>query len=95
MERAASHPSLVRRIQAIRGGRAHAAEQLGAATVIRSTRDGSWVVLDQARSYWLDGVPDGTPSELATLRDAASSYRAVNYGDLKVQLYRIDEGKKN
>lgn len=82
IERAASHPSLVRRIQAIRAGGAAAIEQLGAATVIRSTREGSWVVLDEARSYWLDGVPDGTTAELAALREAASSYRAVNYRDL-------------
>jgi Zn-dependent protease with chaperone function len=82
VERAATHPSLVRRIQAIRAGGAAAVEQLGAATVVRSPRPGSWVVLDAGRSYWLDGVPDGVAGELAALRDAASSYRAVNYGDL-------------
>jgi len=87
MERAASHPSLVRRIQAIRAGSVqassvHAGEHLGAATVIRSPRAGSWVVLDATRSYWLDGVPDETPTDLPALRDAASSYRAVSYGDL-------------
>ena len=49
---------------------------------IRSTREGSWVVLDDTRSYWLDGVPEGTEPQLASLRDAASSYRAVNYRDL-------------
>jgi hypothetical protein len=38
--------------------------------------------LDDTRSYWLDGVPDGTEPQLAALRDAASSYRAVNYQDL-------------
>lgn len=82
MERAASHPSLVRRIQAIRAGGPQAIEELGAPTVIRTAREGSWVVLDDMRSYWLDGVPDGTTAELAALRDAASSYRAVNYRDL-------------
>ena len=65
IERAASHPSLVRRIQAIRAGGAAAVEQLGAATVIRSTREGSWVVLEDTRSYWLDGVPEGTDAQLA------------------------------
>jgi Zn-dependent protease with chaperone function len=94
MERAASHPSLVRRIQAIRAGSVPAGsapadgalggEELGTPTVIRSPRAGSWVVLDQARSYWLDGVPVETPTDLATLRDAASSYRAVSYRDLTV-----------
>jgi Zn-dependent protease with chaperone function len=82
IERAASHPSLVRRIQAIRAGGAEAMEQLGAATVIRSERDGSWVVLEDTRSYWLDGVPEGTDAQLTALRDASSSYRAVNYRDL-------------
>ena len=82
VERAATHPSLVRRIQAIRAGSPAATEQLEAATVVRSTRAGSWVVLDHARSYWLDGVPEGTAADLAMLREAASSYRAVNYADL-------------
>ena len=82
VERAATHPSLVRRIQAIRAGGAAAVEALGAAAVVRSTRAGSWVVLDADRAYWLDGVPDGVSGELAALREAASSYRAVNYGDL-------------
>lgn len=82
VERAASHPSLVRRIQAIRAGGAAAVEQLGEATIVRSTREESWVVLDDARAYWLDGVPPGTDATLAALRDAASSYRAVNYHDL-------------
>jgi Zn-dependent protease with chaperone function len=81
-ERAATHPSLVRRIQAIRAGGAAAIDQLGSATVIRSTREGSWVVLEDVRSYWLDGVPAGADPQLATLCDAASSYRAVNYQDL-------------
>jgi Zn-dependent protease with chaperone function len=81
LERAASHPSLVRRIQAIRAG-GDAAEQLGAATVIRSSHQGSWVVFDDARVYWLEGVAEGTDAELSALRDAASSYRAVNYRDL-------------
>jgi len=81
-ERAATHPSLVRRIQAIRAGGQAAVEQLGTATIVKSTREGSWVVLDDTRSYWLDGVPAGTEAGLSTLRDAASSYRAVNYHDL-------------
>ena len=82
VERVASHPSLVRRIQAIRAGGGAAAEQLGAATIVRSPRDGSWVVLDDDRAYWLDGVAADTSPELVALRDSASSYRAVNYRDL-------------
>jgi len=82
IERVASHPSLVRRIQAIRAGGAAAVEQLGTPTVIRSPREGSWVVLEDTRSYWLDGVPEGTDAQLPALREASSSYRAVNYQDL-------------
>ena len=82
VERMASHPSLVRRIQAIRTGGVAAIDQLGAATVVKSTRTGSWVVLEDTRSYWLDGVPDGTEPQLAALREASSSYRAVSYQDL-------------
>ena len=82
VERLASHPSLVRRIQAIRAGGAAAAEQLGAATIVRSTQPGSWVVFDDARAYWLDGVEANTTAEPGALREAASSYRAVNYQDL-------------
>jgi len=90
VERAASHPSLVRRIQAIRasGGISPAVDALGTATVVQSTRLGSWVVIDDTRAYWLDGVPEGTSPELAALRDAASSYRALNYADM-VEL-RVD-----
>ena len=83
-ERAATHPSLVRRIQAIRAsvGAGDVARQLGSTTVVQSTRPGSWVAIDDLRAYWLDGVPAGTPAELAALRDAASSYRALNYADM-------------
>ena len=82
VERAATHPSLVRRIQAIRAGGEAAVEQLGTATVVKSLRAGSWLVLDDTRAYWLDGVSEGTAADLSALRDAASSYRAVNYADL-------------
>ena len=83
-ERAATHPSLVRRIQAIRGsaGVSPSVEQLGGPTVVESTRVGTWVVINDVRTYWLDGVPPGTHAEPAALRDAASSYRAVNYADM-------------
>ena len=90
-ERAATHPSLVRRIQAIRAGGAAAIDQLGSATVVRSTREGSWVVLEDVRSYWLDGVPAEIEPQLSALREAASSYRAVNYQDL-VELRVAAEG---
>jgi Zn-dependent protease with chaperone function len=87
-ERAASHPSLARRIQALRTqGPATVSgpppAKLGAPTVLRSTEPGVYVVLDDARAYWFDGVPpDVLADSLATLRELAPSYRAVAYADL-------------
>ena len=37
---------------------------------------------DRDRAYWFEGVPAETALALATLREAASSYRAVAYADL-------------
>src|SRR4029078_1752811 len=68
VERAATHPSLARRIQAIRAHATLQSAPLGAATVIAAPTAGSYVVLDGARAYWLDSVPAGTPTDLASLR---------------------------
>jgi Zn-dependent protease with chaperone function len=87
-ERAASHPSLARRIQALRTQGPAAASPpppttLGAPTVLRSTEPGAYVALDDARAYWFDGVPaDASADSLAVLRELATSYRAVAYADL-------------
>ena len=82
IERAATHPSLARRIQALR-------ERSGAIephatdpdTIVRST-SGTVVALDRERVYWLEGVPRDAPLVLDTLRASASSYRAMAYRDL-------------
>jgi Zn-dependent protease with chaperone function len=86
-ERAASHPSLARRIQALRTRGPSAAAlptaYLGVATVLRSTEPGAYVALDDKRAYWFDGVPaDATAESMAALREQATSYRAVAYADL-------------
>ena len=106
-ERNASHPSLARRVQAIRAagaslgtgtdvalpGAPALAPSPAAATVaaevssmepvvLSSTTPGRWVVLDGGRAHWCDGVPAGTEATLATLRDQASTYRALRYADL-------------
>ena len=85
-ERAASHPSLARRIQALRtqgvatvtAAKAKLAEPI----VLRSTEPGAYAVLDDGRAYWFDGVPDAQAVSLDELRERASSYRAVAYTDL-------------
>ena len=89
-ERAASHPSLARRIQALRtqgaaaaAPPAAAAAKLGAPTVLRSTEPGTYAALDDTRAYWFEGVPaDVTVESMAELREHATSYRAVAYTDL-------------
>jgi Zn-dependent protease with chaperone function len=89
-ERAASHPSLARRIQALRiQGQAAAPAtgprlvQLGAPTILRSTEPGTFAALDDSRAYWFEGVPaEAAADSMAALRDHATRYRAVAYGDL-------------
>ncbi len=86
-ERAASHPSLARRIQALRTQGAAAATpaiaKLGEPTLLRSTEPGAYAVLDDGRAYWFDGVPANAAAEsLNALRELAASYRAVAYSDL-------------
>ena len=78
MEAGASHPSLARRIAALRGG----AGPAPAPGVLRSPREGSWVAFDERRVSWLDGVPAGTPPEPAALQQAAASVRTVSYAEL-------------
>jgi hypothetical protein len=87
MERGATHPSLARRIQALRA--ATPAVETPVPTfsssplaVVRSTHGNTVVVLDTARAHWFEGVPPATSLDLNELRAVASSYRAVAYGDL-------------
>lgn len=76
-ERNASHPSLARRIQALRGQGEQAVASLGAPTVLPTAREGSYVVFENDRAWWFDGVPPGTPADHEALRTAASSARSV------------------
>ena len=88
-EKSASHPSLARRIQALRGESATAAPAMTAPTLLRTTKAGSWIALDATRMYWFDGVPaderatnDVDAPSIATLRERATKFRAVAYSDL-------------
>lgn len=92
-ERNASHPSLARRIQALRGEESPAVPQATRSAVLETAREGSLVLLD-ARAYWFDGVPAGVPHEIEALRAAASSYRAVQYPDLvELRVVANDSGR--
>lgn len=78
-ERRASHPSLARRVQALRAGAAAASPvpMLGAPVVLATASAGSIVVLDDDRAHWFDGVPADVPDDLASLRTHAASTRSV------------------
>jgi hypothetical protein len=73
-ERIASHPSLARRIRAIRGpGPGGPAGP----SVLASSTPGTFVVLEAERIHWLRGVPPGTPAEPHVLLDRAAARDAV------------------
>jgi len=78
MEASASHPSLARRLQALRGT---AAAQEPGPTVLESVRAGAVVVLDAERSHWLEGVPADAPRD-AALRERAARVRSIAYSEL-------------
>lgn len=82
VEHGSTHPSLARRIQAIRAHARVEPAALDTPTVVASVKAGSFVALDGERAYWLDGVPADTPADLASLRERASSYRAMTYREL-------------
>ncbi len=81
-ERSASHPSLARRIQALRGGGAQAAGAIGEPIVLPTARPGTVVVFDDTRAWWFDGVPPDSPHTLDALRAQASSMRSVVWSEL-------------
>jgi Zn-dependent protease with chaperone function len=81
-ERAATHPSLAHRIQAIRAHASVTEQAPDGPTVVATTTPGAYVALDDTRSYWFDGAPADAPLDLAVLREQASSYRALAYPEL-------------
>jgi len=82
-ERAMTHPSLARRIQAIRASAPAASAPLDSpTTIIAAATTGSFVVLERTHAYWFDGVPADTQADLASLRERASSYRVMTYREL-------------
>ncbi|MFL5617828.1 MAG: M48 family metalloprotease [Gemmatimonadaceae bacterium] len=81
-ERAATHPSLAHRIQAIRAHASVAAPAAQGPTVVATTTPGEYVALDDRRSYWFEGAPVDAPLDVAALREQAASYRALAYAEL-------------
>ena len=82
VERGASHPSLARRVQAIRALSGATNEALRSPIVAATTTPGSFVILEADRAWWLDGVPSGTPTEPSALREAATTARCLRYSEL-------------
>lgn len=82
MEGGATHPSLARRVAALRGESAAAPPLLATAAVVPSPREGSWVAFDQRRVSFFEGVPAGTRPAPAALHEAAASARSVAYAEL-------------
>jgi Zn-dependent protease with chaperone function len=82
VERGATHPSLARRIQALRGSGSREAGSAGEPTLLDTARDGTLIAFDDARAWWFDGVPPGTVRNLESLRAHALSVRSVAWPEL-------------
>jgi Zn-dependent protease with chaperone function len=82
VERGATHPSLARRVQAIRTAAGLTPSVLEAPVVLRSTEPGRRAVLEAERIHWLDGIPSGVPDDAALLRERAASVLSVPYRQL-------------
>ena len=98
IERAATHPSLARRIQALQEATSaierpepQVATPL---TAFRSRNPGEVVAFDRDRAYWFEGVPANASLDLHDLRDAASSYRALAYADLTELHVAVADGDR-
>ena len=81
-ERAATHPSLARRIQAIRAHTAVAEPARDEATVVATTTPGAYVAIDDARSHWFEGAPADAALDVGVLRERSTSYRALAHREL-------------
>jgi hypothetical protein len=81
-ERAATHPSLAHRIQAIRAATESAPRTLDKPIIVGSCPPGTFVVFETDRISWLEGVPCEVPVALEALREAAAAVRAVRYAEL-------------
>jgi Zn-dependent protease with chaperone function len=82
VERGATHPSLARRVQAIRAAAGLTPAGLEGPVVVRSTEPGRRVVLEPDRIHWLDGIPAGVPDEATSLRERAAHVLSVPYRQL-------------
>src|SRR5262249_41591988 len=82
VERHASHPSLARRIQAIRAAAQTTPARFDRPLVVTTATPGSFVVLDSERAEWLEGVATDTALAPAALREQATRSQAWRYSEL-------------
>lgn len=82
LESKVSHPSLARRLKAIRERGQVPSPALHRTTVARTPAATVRIALDEARAYWFEGLPADVPDDLAVMREHASSYRALSYEEL-------------
>jgi Zn-dependent protease with chaperone function len=94
IERAATHPSLARRIQALRERGGTLEPHMPEVSAIVRSPSGTVIALDNERVYWFEGVPEQAPLALDVLRAAASSYRAMSYRDLAELRVAADGGAR-
>ena len=81
LEREATHPSLARRIQAIRRRTGPAAASM-TAVAFPLGAPGRFVILGPDRITWLEGVAPGTPVDPEVLRAQAARTQEILYADL-------------
>jgi len=84
LEKHASHPSLARRLHAIRrvAGLVSAPAPSVDALIASTTQRGALVILDERGVSGLSGVADATPKDPALLRQAATSSWSVPYAEV-------------
>lgn len=87
-EQAATHPSLANRIKAIQEPGQPLQNSLTETVVLTSPSAERYVILENKRIHWLEGVPAETEPDAAVLRDAAASVSSFAYSELSELLLK-------
>jgi heat shock protein HtpX len=93
-ERNASHPSLARRVQAIRAAAHAMPARFDQPLVVSTATIGTFVVLDSERVEWLEGVGIGADAGVTALREHAQRSRGWRYSELVELRVRPGSGDK-
>ena len=90
-DRAAAHPSLASRIQAIRQAAGFATQVLDVEVVLESSEPGRYAIIGPEQVWFLDGVAAGD-TDAAALRQRATSSRAFAYRSLQSLQVKVGIG---